>query len=192
MFLDEKRLAAAFFIPGEMSGGALEVVAKKAGMDKLFTVPWHPVTLHGRWAGMEDCCVSVDVLDHHDCLQIYFWLSDFFELRGLCNDSSLPLDRDGALPVAYVFRDACLSINAEVAFMITHLDQASPNYILNEYKDILAMNGNILINRHFGMLYLNEDIALGLDDGALLAGLDAIPTSTGILVFAGTGASRWF
>jgi hypothetical protein len=42
------------------------------------------------------------------------------------------------------------------------------------------------------LLYLNEDIALGLDDGALLAGLDAIPTSTGILVFAGTGASRWF
>ena len=186
MPLGEKKLAAAWFIPRTTGERAFAELAEAAGTQDLFLADSHPDPLHGSWAGMEDCSLRLDVLKHHYCLQIYFWLSAFPER------TQGPVEQDGAIRVAYAFRKACEQLRAEAAFIVTHLDQANPSYILDQYRDVLGMNANILVNRHFGLLYLSADLVSAMDAGARLSGRDTLPVLDGLLVFSGQGGARWY
>jgi hypothetical protein len=189
MALGERRLAAAFFIPRPDREWSLEQLAQTAGIEDPFIVTSHPYPLHGRWAGMEDSLVRLDILQFHYCFQIYFWLSAFFELGDKQDNSDS--QQDGTLQVAYKFRDACSHLRAQVAFIVSHLDQAEPDYILDKYTDVLGMSGNALVNAHYGLLYLNQDMMDSLNSGALLSSRDSLQVTNGLLVFSGSGAKRW-
>jgi hypothetical protein len=192
MPLGERRLAAVFFIPLTVGERSIEQLGLAAGVADPFTVEWHPIPLHCRWAAMEDSCARLDVLEHHYCFQIYFWLSAFFELRQHRDDPDLPVEQDGAIEVAYAFRDACVRLPAEVGFIVSHLDQANPEYILDQYTDVLGMNADALASTHFGLLYLSEALVYSMNGIARLDGRETIPASSGRLVFSGKGANRWF
>ena len=194
MSLETKRLAAVFFIPrqgGEMQSKKLLEIA---GATNISIVP---ATLSDRsglvncqWAGMA-CKAYLDELSYHHLLEIYFWQSDFLELLSE-KEEPIPLDADEALPLAQAFKHSCEALSSEVAFLLTHLDQAKHDFILSREWMVLAKEANGLADERFGLLYLNEEVSEYWTSHSLRDDRDSLPISKGKLVFAGRGSSRWF
>jgi hypothetical protein len=192
MSVEQKRLAGVFFIPRGRDL-SIEELLRKAGAEDISapSVSSDPSgLLDCKWAGMY-CKASLDSLSKHQVLQIYFWQSSFL---ALLNEESadIPLERDGALPLALSFRDACEALSPEVAFLVTHQWQANRDVVLSREWKVLTKDANELANERFGLLYLDEDIGQYWTYIPRLDNRDSLPVSKGLLVFAGQGSSRWY
>src|SRR5690606_25522570 len=100
---------------------------------------------------------------------------------------ALPLEEDGALPVAIAFRDACERLRPEAAVLATHTYLLEGSQWLNAcYSAVLAMDPNLLDSYGAGLTYFNIDT---IDEwtpehyGPLQR--DALPVKDGKLLFRG-------
>jgi hypothetical protein len=194
MSLEPKRLAAAFFIPRQGDDLPIEKLLEMAGASNISifsaTLSDGSGLVDCRWAGMS-CQSYLDELPYHQLLEIYFWQSDFLELLSE-EDDPIALDADEALPLAQAFKHSCEALSPEVAFLVTHLDQAQRDFILSREWMVLAKEANGLADERFGLLFLNEEVSKYWISHPLRDDRDSLPISSGKLVFAGRGSSRWF
>lgn len=194
MSLETKRLAAVFFIPLQGEEMPIKNLLEIAGATDISIVPStlsdRSELVDCRWAGMS-CKVYLDELPYHQLLEIYFWQLDFLALLPE-NNASVPLNKDRAFPIAQAFKRACEDLAPEVAFLVTHMDQAQRDFILSREWMILAKEANGLADEHFGLLYLNEEVSKYWTPHPSRDDRDSLPISSGKLVFAGRGSSRWW
>ena len=193
VFEFERRLAAVFFIPRSGDPLPLPRLVAAAGMTGISEDERSPGMLRGWWAGMDDCRARADSFSQHDCLQIHFWLADFpVSTPGHTAGEDRSWVDDPAAAVASAFRDACETLKPEVAFILTHLGQARPERIEEYYRFILGMDADRLMLQKPGLLYFSRALFRELSDPSTLASRDTIPASDGVLVFSGSGESRWW
>lgn len=194
--MTEKRLAAGVFIPNEDDGRDLDSLARAAGLQERYEPQLDEgglEVLYGRWAAIDGTRVTVERLDLHTSVQLYFWLSEFFAGLGHRTPrDDLPLEQDPVAPRAGVFLAACERLGAEVGILVTHLDQANPDWIRAQYHHVLGMNGAALVTQRYGLLYMHERVARDVPDDGRLDDRDVLRGEHGLLVFAGRGATRWF
>jgi len=207
-----KTLAAAFFLERGSSDRSLGEMLTLAGMQDLQNLSDQEKralaindpsvgVIYGHWDTFGDAWSLLDRLQHHDCLQIYFSMNHFLDLRPeKAGNENLPLEQDPSLPMAYTFRDACERLQPEVAFVDTYAHygdetwenkQGNRAWILDHYSMVLESNANELADERFGLLYLNDYMSQLWDSNRLRDDRDAIPVSSGCLVFARRGWARW-
>ena len=188
MSVEPKRLAAAFFLPRGERDLTLEELLRAAGVTPSAagrpTPDYDPSGLIDcLWAGLT-CRAGVFNLEYHQLFVIYFWQSSFLEMLGG------PSDADSLVAA---FRDACEALAPEVAFIVTHLDQADIDWILDREAAVLSKDANLLAGERVGLLYLNEEVSSYWTPNPVRDDRDSVPVASGRMVFAGRGDfSRWF
>jgi hypothetical protein len=181
----DRYLAAAFFIarPGEPSPSEAELLAR-AG----FVPDDGAEEGSGRWAGMR-CWASIESLPDHLVLLLRFRQSELLESVGDVEEE-VPLEADGALELALRFGAACDALEPDAALVVTHLHQAEREWVLGREWMVLAKDAHSLLAEGVGLSYLHGSWpALATLE---LSGRDRLPSATGVLVFAGRGAARWW
>ncbi|AFZ26700.1 hypothetical protein Cylst_4630 [Cylindrospermum stagnale PCC 7417] len=194
----DKILEARQYIPG-YENAEIGFHFTKPGANPTFKAAVE--VMYGHWGGFGGAWSRVDKLERHNCLQIYFSMNRYLDLRPLTgmNENFLPLEQDPALPVVYTFRDACEQLQAEVAFLDTRAHYGdevwenrggSRDWIIKKYSILLDFDINGLADERFGLLYLNDYMSDQWDSDPMRDERDAIPLSQGRLVFAGRGWAR--
>jgi hypothetical protein len=193
MNTEPKLLAALFFIPRQSEKLSIKPLLQTAAATDISLISVIPSDRSGlvdcTWAGMA-CKAYLDQLSYHHLLQIYFWQSQFLEL--LPEEEVVPLNQDPSFSLAQAFKSACEALDPDVAFIATHLDQAQRDFILEQEWIVLAQEANRLADTRFGLLYLNGEVSQYWTSHPLRDDRDSLPISSGKLVFANRGASRWF
>ncbi len=193
MSMEPQHLAAAFFGPRHGPDRSLADLLQRAGATDC--VPWTPAPgqewLGCRWAGLS-CHAYVVDRPAYQVLVIRFWQSDFLAL--LPAEDPLALAADPTLPLAEAFRAACVALVPVAAFLVTHLDQADPDWLMGREPAITAGDADDLLNEGLGLLYLSAALQRQLSNAPDPAKYDTLPVADGLLVFAGSGDaySRWF
>lgn len=206
ILIDSKYLGVFFFIRRHKAGGdehnSFLTYLGAAGAYHISQRPEpiaylpHTTTQHivgaatCHWAGIQ-CEAELDRLENHYLLNIYFLQSHFFEMIG-DKRTPLPLEEDGALGLAYAFRDACENLSPEVAFVAPHTYKAHPESVRKCERMILARDADALADERLGLLYLNDEISQYWTPDKIRDDRDSLPISRGKLVFAGRDWSRWF
>lgn len=191
--MSDNRLAAAFFIPRQQSVSTLADLAATAGVEDAYREPSVAAqTLYARWAGIDGTEVRLDALREHDCLQLYFWQSSFFELLTDEDDDTLPLEQDGALIVAEAFQAACERLQPEVALILSHLHESNHEWILKQYDLVLRRDPTLLADQTYGLLFVSQALLKGEPIKTSYPDRDEIAGAPGVLLFAGRGWGRWF
>lgn len=149
----------------------------------------HELAVAGSWGPFAQVDAEVTRLDDHMCTTIRFSQSDFFGLRtGTPSDS---LADDPALPFARFFRDTATNAGCEVAFLVTRLHQADPDWLAGRYWMVQARDVNSLAAEAFGLLHLDDGMVLDWDKPRLDE-RSILPGGPGLTFFAGAGWARWF
>lgn len=191
--MSDNRLAAAFFIPRQQSVSQLADLAGAAGVEDVYREPvGAEQVVYGRWAGIDGTEVRLDALQAHDCLQLYFWQSSFFELLTDEDDDTLPLEDDGALIVVRAFQAACERLQPEVALILTHLHESNQEWIRNQYDLVVRRDPTLLADQTYGLLYVSQALLKGTPIKTRYPNRDAIASPQGIFLFSGRGWGRWF
>lgn len=150
----------------------------------------------GRWGDFGACWAIVDRLEQHDCLQIYADQHDF--LAGLPAPGEEP-DERALDPLVAAFRDACLSLQPEVAFLDTaaHYGDAdwensegSRKLVLGFYPVVLDRNVNALADERFSLLWLDDELKQHWQSDEVRNDREMVETPHGFLVFGGSGLYR--
>jgi hypothetical protein len=189
---DWDRSAACFFIDldkGERSAVELAALAK---IEEPYLHDANDLT--GRWGGL-NCKIAAEKLGMYQLLEIQWHRWDFDRLRRpKANAPDLPLEEDPALPIALAFRDTCLALEAEAAFMITWGHRYTLDWVRTEgLLSVLALSAHRLASELFGLLYLNKVMADELKGHWLLEGREQMPVEGGgLLLFRGRGYCRWY
>ena len=123
-------------------------------------------------------------------LIIYFSQSDFLA-RGKYSEQedNLPLEKDGNLELALSFKDACETLQPEVAYIATHTYDAEFESIVKNIERIESYNA-IEIAEEAGLLYMRGIIADCLVAPPPEDTPDTIPVKEGVLIFGGQGSDR--
>jgi len=205
------RNVAAFYLPLEQNdeldqgvpvaphGDTLEDLAMAAGIIAIPTKAVVPddqrqVVYYGRWDEVGGAWATLDILDMHEALLIYFNHNDFLDLRLRVpreGNENLTLEQDGALPLAYAFRDACERLRPTAAFLSILPQDATPTIVHEEYGSVLGVDGGALAARRFSLLYLNQRLAEDYEEQKVADDRDSLPVQHGLLLFAGRGYYRW-
>ena len=133
-------------------------------------------------------------LDLHDCLMIDFLQSSFLDLLPPYEGNEmLPLEEDGALPVALAFRDACERLRPEAAVLATHSHMIEdPQWLRACYSAVLGMDPNSLDSLGAGITYVFPDMVdEWTPDQFGGPQRDYLPVTQGRLLFRSAGWSRW-
>jgi hypothetical protein len=197
--MSDRRNGAFFFLLRQKSMPSLDELATAAGVTSLSRWPWPEEEEEdircGCWGGVLSVEVHLRHLKMHDCLAIDFWQSSFLDLRGpRAGRDAVPLEEDGALPVALAFRDACERLRPEVAVFLTHSDQVKePDWMRECYSSVLGMDPNGLDSLGAGITYVSSDMTdEWVPENFGPPQRDSLPVTSGRLLFRGTGWSRWF
>lgn len=184
--MGDHRSCAAFYLP--MS----EVEPQAWAMEQVATlgVRVHPDPygdLLTEWGGRV-CAVEVVEEAPYRVLALLF---DQYRLAASLRDNSPDVRADGAIGLATAFREACLALRPEVAFVASqqlHDPPAELRAYADDVKhhDMLSLTGSGL-----GLVYL-RDPAPSLDDALAVRPRDELPVAQGRLVFAGKGPNRWW
>lgn len=136
---------------------------------------------------------TVDLLDFHACVQLYFRQAQLLRLRARRDPEGPPppVAEDGAVALAQAFRDACARSSADAGFVVTHDYEAERAFILEREWMVLAGEANSLAAERFGLLYLSDALARELSPAWHRQGRDELPGGPGVTLFAGSGWSRW-
>ncbi len=198
MNISSKYLAAVFFIACDQLQGdknqPIEKLLHAAGAIDISAKPDSSFDSSGRvnctWSGMT-CKAEMYIGSNHQVLHLYFLQANLFALVGDKREP-LPLQEDGALQLAFNFRDTCLSLSPKVAFVATHLSIALPEYALEREWMVTARDANALADLRLGLLYLDDEIDQYWTSNPVRDDRDKLNVSHGRLVFAGHGWGRWF
>ncbi len=133
-----------------------------------------------RWGNLH-CETWRETLNAHQVFFLYFLEGEFIDL----------LLKDNGESLAQTFRQSCLALYPEVAYIITRPYQAAPEWSLGLEIPILAADANRLADERFGLLYLNEAIAQNWTGHKIRDDRDSLPAPGGKLVFAARGEERW-
>lgn len=183
-------LAAAFFIPKEDTEQSMELLLKKAGAIKVHPPKKGDWAWYCQWAGMICDAAIHNQLPLHQLLIIYFSQSRF--LKGIPDeDGDLPLEKDGNLQLALTFKNACETLQPEVAYIATHTYNAEFDSIINNAERIETYDAD-RIAADAGLLFLDGIIADCLTYPLAHSPQDALPVKSGLLVFSGKGSDRWW
>ena len=186
--MTDRWLAAGFFVP-RAEGIALEALAARAGVCDLQRATGTGAQFDGVWAGLH-VQVGCSRLQLHDLLWIQLRQRELLDARALNLPADLPLSDDPNLRQAEAFRDACLALGAEVGVFITHLAQAEIDRIAGDiYRHVLGVDAEALAQSSVGLLYLDERMREGFTPPV---GRDTLPSSRGLVLFAGRGQARWY
>lgn len=196
--MSDRRTGAFFFLLRQEPMPSLDDLATAAGMTRLDPRPLPTDrsldVRYGDWGGIESARAHLHHLSMHDCLVIDFLQSSFLDLLPPREGhESLPLEEDGALPVALAFRDACERLHPEAAVLATHPHMLqSPDWLHACYSAVLGMDPNLLDSYGAGLVYVGSDM---LDEWAPEnygpPQRDSLPVTNGRLLFRATGWSRW-
>jgi hypothetical protein len=149
----------------------------------------------GTGGGLESVRARLYRLELHDCLALDFWLTMFFDMRARhTGQEAVPLEADGALPVALAFRDACERLRPEAAVLATHPHLAeNPDWTRECYSAVLGMDPNSLDSMAAGITYVSSDMVdEWVTDRFGPTQRDSLPVAEGRLLFRDTGWGRWF
>ena len=192
-FFNDKDLAAVFFIPREDSR---ERDIKTLLTEAKATDIKQPLEIDDRWdcqwAGMACEAYLDNEIPSHQLLVIFF-LQSVFLGRGKYSEQedNLPLEKDGNLKLALTFRDACETLQPEVAYIATHLDRAEFDIIMKVVHKIEVYDANYIAGEG-GLVYLRGIIGDCLTDPPLEYAPDTMPINEGVLVFGGRRSKRWW
>jgi hypothetical protein len=196
--MSDRRNGAFFFLLRQESMPSLDELATAAGVTSLSRWPWlkddeEDMRL-GCWGGVLSVEVRVRHLSMHDCLAIDFLQTSFLDLvPPREGHEDLPLEEDGALPVALAFRDACERLRPEAAVLATHPDELeNPQWMQACYSAVLGMDPNLLDGYRGGLVYVGPDMAAEWEPYRLRQDRDSLPVKEGMLFFRRTGWGRWF
>jgi hypothetical protein len=188
----EKRIGVYFFLESQAPASLMELAANAGLVDaRLERFDDGTELALGRWDSITSVFGRVSRLSFHHCLELYGSLLSFHELRQRSGDNE-ELERDGALPVALAFRDACERLEPEAACLEVHVGRTNLEWILEEiYPEVLGWSANALGGAHLSLLYMGERMAGHWQPNEYLADRDSLPVENGLLLFARRGAKRW-
>jgi hypothetical protein len=180
--MSDKWLAAAFYLPSGDRKADLPDFVRVAGAVTL--PPLSPDSRRGgvdvAWAGLAGWAY-LDTLPSHHVLTIFFRQSQFLDLIDV---------EPSRHPLALAFRQACVALHPDVAFVVTHLDQAERDNVLSYEWLVIDRDADALLRQHFGLLYLDRAVA---DRSTVtIDGRDTMPVDGGFLVFSASRERRWF
>ncbi len=189
-------LAAAFFLPrDERNQSSMVDRLTRAGMAMI-----EPTDAAGgglsegfakvRWAGLT-CTAELTASTSFDLLTIRFRRADFLAFLSE-DDRPIPVEADGALPMAIAFRDVCTALGPDAAIVATHADQATSAFIRSLELKVLSRDVDALADLRLGLLYLSDRLARHATPNPVRDDRDRLPIPSGTLLFAGRGWSRWF
>ncbi|WP_086669222.1 hypothetical protein [Lentzea kentuckyensis] len=170
--MGRKYAAAAFYAPGDRPD-LLDALGAGA--------TWGPFT---------QVETGLSLLDDHTCVTLRFRLYDFYELREN-HEPTDSLAHDPALPFARFFRDAATNAGCEVAFLVTRLHQADPDWLAGRYWMVQARDVDSLAAEAFGLLHLDDGMVLDWDKPRLDE-RSILPGGPGLTFFASAGWTRWY
>jgi hypothetical protein len=182
--VSDDRLGAAFFLPpsGEPAADWLRTVVARAGVE-VAPDGGRPHEWGGLWVEPR----ALD-LDHHRVLLLTFLPSQYHDRRV---EEAAELERDGNLPLALAFRDACRELRPPVAFVVVLPWSDLDAYVAGQEQLVDAGDVDDLSWEGFGLLYLGEPLAAALRQEHLRGARDELPAEGGRLLFARSGAGRW-
>lgn len=179
--MSDKWLSAVFWIPkGEEQSPPDRLLAacgaqlSSLGADDLTGLR------EVEWAGLFARATIVE-LPYHKLLKIFIRQTDFLELVEIEPDQH---------PIVRQFCHCCRELGAEVAFVLTHLDQAEPERILDTEWMVLSRDANVLVRERFGLLYLDRSLASEIT--VPVGDRDRLACGDGMLVFSHAGDKRWY
>jgi len=196
--VSERELCAAFYLERPDPDPASWVADVLAGIGVQRTWIWRPSAqtpvpigevTYAEWAGLE-CEVWVRDLAHLRVLALVFRQNAFLDLVDL--DAEGPVEQDGAIAVAHAFKDACEALAPEAAFVVTNPVSDLDGFLAEQESAVVTLDELALVKGPFGLVYLPEALAAGLDPVLRLDPRDELPVRGGRLIFAGTGARRWW
>lgn len=187
-----------FFLLRHEPMPSLDELATEAGVTELSLEPRpdedEEDVRYGYWGGVLSVEVRLRHLSMHDCLIIDFLQTSFLDLHGsLTGCEALPLEEDGALPVALAFRSACERLRPEAAVLATHPDELDdPQWLHACYSAVLGMDPDILDSYWGGLIYIGPDMAAEWNPDRFDMARDSLPVAEGMLRFRAPGWRRWF
>jgi hypothetical protein len=197
--MSDRRNGAFFFLLRRELMSSLDEFAAAAGVTELSLGPWpdeeEEAVRYGSWGGVLSVEARLRHLSMHDCLAIDFLQISFLDLRGSrIGREALPLEEDGALPVALAFRDTCERLRPEAAVLATHPDELQdPQWLQACYSAVLGMDPNLLDSYGAGLVYVGPDMVDEWEpENFGPPERDSLPVTNGRLLFRGNGWSRWF
>lgn len=194
--MSDRELCAAFFLERSHDGERPEDLLKRAGATSTWT--WQPSgeTLiplgeirYAEWGGLR-CEVWIRDLQHLRVLAFVYPQGAFLELFDV--DGATLIERDGALAFTDTFRDACAALTPAAAFVITSPRSDLDAFVAEQESAVVTLDELALLKAPFGLVYLSESLAAGVDP---LLGLDPreeLPVPGGRAFFAGAGDQRWW
>jgi hypothetical protein len=192
----DKSIFAVFYIPKEEVSLTLADLLRR-------TFPALVVSGDGRlepemknvpvvWAGMI-CDAAIVEVEWHYRFSIEFFDSYFYNKLPDTHDP-VALENDPLMPLAVAFRMTCELLDAEVAMIITRNYLYSDEALDARYWMVLTQFSLGLVDEHYGLLFLRQDLCSGVDMKLLAEEHDVLTSSCGCLIFSGKAEpySRWF
>lgn len=181
--MDDKRLAAAFFLPAAADRTVPDLLARIGATHVADRPAPGSGLVDCRWAGF----AAQGFLDRRlglDLLGLLFFQSEFLEL--LPGDAAGE-DRSDRLVSAFTV--ACEALSPVVALVATHLHQADVDVLWELAPAVLEQDVDRLAQARFGVLFVNADLG-----ASPTAGPDRDRTwiANGELIFAGRDSRRWW
>ena len=193
-FTNDTYLAAVFFISRQTPEyeESIEVLLQKSQATNIEPSKYVKGWWDCKWAEMNCEAYLHNKLPDYQLLVIQFLQGVFLE-RGRYSqqEKNLPLEKDGNLKLALAFRDACETLQPEVAYIATHLDRAEFDIIMKVVHKIEVYDANYIAGEG-GLIYLRGIIADCLTDPPPEYAPDTMPVKEGVLVFGGQGSKRWW
>jgi hypothetical protein len=193
--VSDRELCAAFYLE-RRDRERSENLPERAGASRTWT--WRPSgeTLlplgeipYALWGGLR-CEVRIPDLQHLRVLVLVYPQGAFLELFDL--DGAVLTEREGAVAFLDAFRTACAALRPEAAFVITSPRSDLDAFVAEQEAAVVALDELTLLTAPFGLVYLADALAAGVDS---LLGPDRreeLPAPGGRMLFAGTGGQRWW
>jgi hypothetical protein len=179
-----KRLAAAFYLSLDTTRRGFPYLL--AGASAIQSGSGD--TSDCRWAGL-NCEARLIHSAFYGILVISFWQSDFLRLL---DSNAHTTDPDATSSIAEAFRKACETLHPAFAFIATHLDQATEQWMVGLESSVLNHEANRLATQGLGMIYFDSEMDDHWTPHPTQEDRDSIPVTQGRLMFAGKGPLHWF
>ncbi len=202
-----RTIAAAFFVARSASANSLSELAGRAGVTS--TRPLSDTerralgrgeagreVLYGTWGAFGACWCIVDALERHECLQIYTSMNAYLDALPSSGEDGM---QQAIEPFVATFRDACLALDPEVAFLDTRAHYGdeewdnklgSRTWILSQYPTVLGREVNTLADERFPLLYIDDDLKQRWVSDESRDDRDMVEVARGFMVFARSGPYR--
>jgi hypothetical protein len=202
-------IVAAFFLEQTGSAPTVEEVAISAGLTDLRPLDdlsrralgFHEpdrLVLAGSWGAFGDTWCIVDEVDGYWCLQCYSSMNDYLDAQ-IAGEGREGTDEDPVLPYVAIFRDACLALRPEVAFLDTRAHygdkrwedkQGNRDWVLSQSWMVATADVNALADERFSLLYLSATLVRLWTPDPRRDDRDYVDVPTGRLAFARSGPAR--